>query len=62
MDLKPGDLLIENPASYRNGEAVFPVSGVDDSRVINLIIGASVAAATQKNRDAMFRFVSAELM
>ena len=59
-DLKPGDLLIENPAMYRNGQAVLPVSGVDDKRMINLIIEAGIAAATESKRGELFRFVSTE--
>jgi hypothetical protein len=61
-DLKPGDLLIENPAIYRNGQAVLPVSGVDDMMMINLIIEASIAATTESNRGDLFRFVSTEYM
>jgi hypothetical protein len=59
-DLKPGDLLIENPAMYRNGHAVLSVSGVDDRRMINLIIEAGMAAATESNRGDLFRFVSTD--
>ena len=59
-DLKPGDLLIENPAMYRNGQAVLPVSGVDDKRMLNLIIEAGIAAATESKRGDLFRFVSTE--
>ncbi len=59
-DLKPGDLLIEKPAIYRNGQAVRPVSGVDDRRMISLIIEASIAATAEKKREELFRFVSAE--
>jgi len=59
-DLKPGDLLIENPAMYRNGQAVLPVSGVDDKKMINLIIEAGIAAATESKRGDLFRFVSTE--
>ena len=59
-DLKPGNLLIENPSIFRNGQAVLPVSNVDDSRMINLIIEASIAAVTESNRGKLFRFVSTE--
>ena len=59
-DLKPGDLLIENPAMYRNGQAVLPVSGVDDKKMINLIIEAGIAAATESKWGDLFRFVSTE--
>jgi hypothetical protein len=59
-DLKPGDFLIENPAIYRDGQAVLPVSGVDDRRMINLIIEAGIAAATESKRGDLFRFVSTE--
>jgi len=59
-DLKPGDLLIENPAIYRNGQAVLPVSGVDERRMINLIIEACIAATTESKRGDLFRFVSTE--
>jgi hypothetical protein len=59
-DLKPGDLLIENPAIYGNGQAVLPVSGADDKRMINLIIDASIAATTESKRGDLFRFVSTE--
>jgi hypothetical protein len=59
-DLRPGDLLIENPAMYRNGQAVLPVSGVDDKRMINLIMEAGIAAATESKRGDLFRFVSTE--
>ncbi|MFC1839410.1 hypothetical protein ACFL1N_07515 [Thermodesulfobacteriota bacterium] len=58
--LKPGDLLIENPAIFLNGQAVLPVSGVDDSRMINLIIQASIAAVTERKRGDLFRFISTE--
>ena len=58
--LQPGDLLIENPAMYRNGQAVLPVSGVDDKRMINLIMEAGIAAATESKRGDLFRFVSTE--
>jgi hypothetical protein len=59
-DLKPGDLLIENPAMYQNGQAVLPVSGVDDKRMINLIIDAGIVAAIESKRGDLFRFVSTE--
>ena len=59
-DLKPGDLLIENPAIYQNEQAVLPVSGVDDMRMINLIIEAGIAAATESKQGDLFRFVSSE--
>ena len=59
-DLKPEDLLIENPAMYWNGQAVLPVSGVDDKRMINLIIEAGIAAATESKWGDLFRFVSTE--
>lgn len=61
-DLKPGDLLIENPETIQSGQAILPVSGVDDSRIINLIIKACIAATTEKKRDDLFRFVSTEYM
>ena len=57
-DLKPGDLLIENPAMYQNGQAVFPISGVDDKSKINLIIEAGIAASTESKEGDLFRFVS----
>ena len=60
MDLKQGDLLIENPAVYRDGQALVPVSGVDDTRMINLIIEASINATTERKLEDLFRFVSAE--
>jgi hypothetical protein len=60
MDLRPGDLLIENPAMYSTGQAVLPVSGVDDKRMINLIIETGIAAATESKRGELFRFVSTE--
>ena len=60
MDLKPGDLLIENPAMYPNGQAVIPVSGVDEKEKVNLIIEAGIAAATESKWGDLFRFVSAE--
>ncbi len=60
QDFKPGDLLIENPAMCRNGQAVLPVSGVDDKTMINLIIEAGIAAATESKRGDLFRFVSTE--
>ena len=59
-DLKPGDLLIENPFMYGNGQAVLPVSGVDDKEVINLIIEAGIAAAIESKRGDLFRFVSTD--
>jgi hypothetical protein len=59
-DLKPGDLLIENPAMYQDGQAVLPVSGMDDKRMINLIIEAGIAAAIESKRGDLFRFVSTE--
>jgi hypothetical protein len=58
--LQPGDLLIENPAIYQDGQAVLPVSGMDDERMINLIIEAGIAAATESKRGDLFRFVSTE--
>jgi hypothetical protein len=61
-DLRPGDLLIENPATYRDGQAMLPVSGVDDKIMINLIIQAGIAAATESKRGDLFRFVSTEYM
>ena len=57
-DLKPGDLLIENPAMYRDGQAVLSVSGLDDRRMINLIIEAGIAASTESKPEELFRFVS----
>jgi hypothetical protein len=59
-DLKPGDFLIENPAIYRNGQAVLAVSGVDDRRMINLIIEAGIAASTESKPEELFRFVSTD--
>ena len=59
-DLKQGDLLIENPAMYRNGQAVLSVSGVDDRRIINLIIEAGIAAATESKWEDLLRFVSTD--
>jgi hypothetical protein len=58
--LQPGDLLIEYPAIYQDGQAVLPVSGMDDERMINLIIEAGIAAATESKRGDLFRFVSTE--
>ena len=58
--LVPGDLLIENPAIYRNEQAMLPVSGVDDRRMINLIIETVIAAATESKRGDMLRFISTE--
>lgn len=61
-DLIQGDLLIDNPSMYRNGQSLPRVSGVDDKRMINLIIEACIAATKESDREDLFRFVSAEYM
>ena len=44
-ELDPGDLLVMEPAAIQSPQAVAPIEGVDDERLIRLTLEAGMAAA-----------------
>jgi hypothetical protein len=59
-ELKPGDLLVMEPAAIQSPQAVAPTEGVDDERLIRLTLEAGMAAAMAEDLEESVRFISAE--
>lgn len=60
--LKPGDLLVMEPASIQSPQAVAPTEGVDDKRLIQLTLEAGMAAAMAEDLNESVRFISPEYL
>lgn len=57
-DLKTGDLLILHPGEVQPGQAVAPLSGIDDERLIRLTLEAGSAAVMAEDIKESVRFIS----
>ena len=57
-DLKTDDLLILHPEKMQPGQAVVPISGIDDERLIRLTLEAGSAAVMAKYIEESVRFIS----
>lgn len=56
--LRPGDLLVLGPADLAAGEAVAPMAGVDDERLVALVLEAAMHAVESEDLPESVRFVS----
>ena len=57
-DLKTDDLLILHPGKVQPGQAVAPISGIDDERLIRLTLEAGSAAVMAEDIEESVRFIS----
>jgi hypothetical protein len=57
-DLKTDDLLILHPGKVQPGQAVAPISGIDDERLIRLTLEAGSAAVMAEDIEESARFIS----
>lgn len=57
-DLKTDDLLILHPGEVQPGQAVAPISGIDDERLIRLTLEAGSAAVMAEDIEESVRFIS----
>ena len=57
-DLKTDDLLILHPGKVQPGQAVAPISGIDDERLIHLTLEAGSAAVMAEDIEESVRFIS----
>jgi len=57
-DLKTDDLLILHPEKVQLGQAVTPISGIDDERLIRLTLEAGSAAVMAEDIEESVRFIS----
>jgi hypothetical protein len=57
-DLKIDDLLILHPGKVQPGQAVVPISGIDDERLIRLTLEAGSAAVMAEDIEESVRFIS----
>ncbi|MFH0809196.1 MAG: hypothetical protein V2A77_01805 [Pseudomonadota bacterium] len=56
--LKPGDLLVTRPEKYTAGEAVAPVAGADETRLVRAALEAGSAAVASEGLSQCVRFIS----
>ena len=56
--LEPGDLLVREPGAIQSHQAVVPIEGVDDERLIRLTLEAGMAAAKAEDLEESVRFIS----
>lgn len=57
-DLKAGDLIVLSPEEVNAGQAVNPVSGLTDERLILLVLEAGMNAALAEDLEESIRFIS----
>ncbi len=57
-DLKTDDLLVLHPGKVQPKQAVVPVDGVDDERLVNLTLEAGSAAVMAEDLEESVRFIS----
>lgn len=56
--LKQGDFLVVEPGTLKEGQAVAPIGGIDDERLIRLTLEAGMAAAMAEDLWESLRFIS----
>jgi len=57
-NLEPEDLLVLEPGEIQTGQAVAPIGGLDEVRLINLTLEAGMAAAMAEDLQKSVRFLS----
>jgi hypothetical protein len=57
-DLKTDDLLVLHPGKVHQGQAVTPIEGLDDERLIRLTLEAGSAAVMAEDIEESVRFIS----
>ena len=56
--LESGDLVILEPGEIQTGQALAPIAGVDEKRLISLTLKAGMASAVAEDLDESVRFLS----
>jgi PAS domain-containing protein len=56
--LRPGDLVVATPAKVAEGEALSPVAGVSEERLVALVLEAGMDAVARKDLPGCVRFIS----
>lgn len=57
-DLKTDDLLVLHPGRVQPGQAVVPINGIDDERLVHLTLEAGSAAVMAEDLEESVRFIS----
>jgi hypothetical protein len=57
-DLKTDDLLLLHPGTVQPGQAVTPIDGIDDERLVHLTLEAGSAAVMVEDLEESVRFIS----